>query len=63
MGLGLTDKLGHAWVGAWVNAWVVHGSMHGWCMVHNGDGMVGGCIVPKRIGKFEINKGYYIIKY
>ena len=23
MGLGLTGKLGHAWVGAWVSAWVV----------------------------------------
>ena len=22
MGLGLTGKLGHAWVGAWLGAWV-----------------------------------------
>ena len=30
MGLGLTGKLGPAWVGAWVDAWVVvHGCMGG----------------------------------
>ena len=50
MGLGLTGKLGRAWVGAWGGAWVVHG-WWGWdtfmCLLPGLvrlDFSIGGCL-------------------